>query len=185
MSGRDRCIAPCVEGLRELSVNVGYQEAVHQILKLRRNGKDRGAEENDSRSNHGPTRAYKWSLHFVPFPRGISVPWEPGLLWHIYGEKGEIRVSCDDEFLQIGLFDPVLKVLDHATTELKVIELPKDEFESLPRENKNIARLHEAFAKTESENLVDFEKAVVRYRFLDEVFKSLAKKRQGQYRQTY
>ncbi|CZR64811.1 uncharacterized protein PAC_14710 [Phialocephala subalpina] len=81
------------------------------------------------------------------FRGGYPFPGEPGLLWHICDEKGKVRVSCDDAFLQIGLFDPVLRVLDHETSLVDVVKLPKEEFESLRRENRYIARLYEAFAK--------------------------------------
>lgn len=57
----------------------------------------------------------------------------------------------------------MLKVLGHETHEVEVIKLPEDEFKSLPRENRNTARLYEAFVRGESENSVDFEKIVVRY----------------------
>lgn len=65
------------------------------------------------------------------------------------------------------------------------VVLPTDEFDKFPRENRNISRLYDAFARGETENLVDFEKAVVRQRFLDEVFKASAEKRVGRYQQTY
>ena len=120
------------------------------------------------------------------FRGGYPYPGEPGLLWQIYGEKGEIRVSCDDAFLQIGLYDPKISILDHATNKVEVLDLPADEMEEFPRENRNIARMYEAFATQEKhENLVDFENAVVRHRFLDEVFKASAEKRHGKYKQTY
>lgn len=119
------------------------------------------------------------------FRGGYPYPGEPGLLWQIYGETGEIRVSCDDAFLQIGLYDPKITILNHATNEVEVLNLPVDEMAEFPRENRNIARMYEAFAKGETENLVDFENAVVRHRFLDEVFKASAEKRLGKYKQTY
>lgn len=68
---------------------------------------------------------------------------------------------------------------------MKVVRLPIDEMAEFPRENRNIARLYEAFAKGEDDNLVNFEKAVVRHRFLDEVFKGSAEKRIGKYKSTY
>lgn len=68
---------------------------------------------------------------------------------------------------------------------MKAIELPRVQFEHLPRSNRNIARLYEAFAKGEMENLADFKKAVVRHRMLDEVFKSSEEGRLGEYNATY
>lgn len=80
-------------------------------------------------------------------------------------------MSCDDAFLQIGLYDPKITILDHATNEVKTVELPHDEMASFPRENQNIACLYEAFAKGEDENLANFEKAVVRHRFLKDLLR--------------
>jgi len=120
------------------------------------------------------------------FRGGYPYPGEPGLPWHIYGEKGEIRVSCEDAFLQIGLYDPKITILNHATNKVEVLELPKEEMAKFPREPRNISRMYEAYAANgKHENLVDFEQAVVRHRFLDEVFKAPAEKRHGKYKQTY
>ncbi|KAH6677162.1 NAD-P-binding protein [Halenospora varia] len=86
---------------------------------------------------------------------------------------------------KIGLYDPKITILDHATNEVKTVELPHDKMASFPRENQNIARLYEAFAKGEDENLANFEKAAVRHRFLNEVFEGSAEKRIGKYKSTY
>lgn len=59
-----------------------------------------------------------------------------------------------------------------------------EEWEGLPRDNRNIGRLDEAFATGEgpegAENWVGFEKAVVKHRFLDEVFRASEEKKVGQ-----
>jgi hypothetical protein len=100
--------------------------------------------------------------------------------------EGEIRLSCDASFLQIGLFDPKLTVVDHESATVKGVDVASEEWEGLPRENRNIGRLYEAFATGEgAENLVGFEKAVVRHRFLDEVFRASEEKSVGQYKQEY
>lgn len=119
------------------------------------------------------------------FRGGNPYPGEPGLLWHIYGERGEIRITCDGAFVRVGSYDPKITISDHATREVEAMELPEDEMEELPRESRNTARLYEAFAKGETENLVNFGQPVVRHRFLDEVFKASAEKRVGKYKQTY
>jgi len=81
------------------------------------------------------------------FRGGNPYPGGPGLLWHVYGERGEIRITCDDAFVRVGSYDPKVTISDHATRVVEAIELPEDEMEELPRESKNTARLYEAFAK--------------------------------------
>jgi hypothetical protein len=51
--------------------------------------------------------------------------------------------------LQIGLFDPKLTVVDHESAIAKGVDVAGEEWEELPRDNRNIGRLDEAFATGE------------------------------------
>lgn len=92
----------------------------------------------------------------------------PGLVWTIYGEKGEIRVTSSGPFLQIGYPDLAVSIHDFAKDEVTEVEIPED-LEALPLPARNIARVYEL----QAEGVVNcsFEDAVERHAFLDKVDK--------------
>lgn len=93
----------------------------------------------------------------------------PALVWRIYGEKGEIRITAAAVLLQMGLYDAAVTVYDNSTDTVEVVNLPKDPYEHLPEWGRNVASLYNAFA--EEANYPTFDDAVERHRFIDRVCK--------------
>ncbi|KAF7194100.1 Galactose/lactose metabolism regulatory protein GAL80 [Pseudocercospora fuligena] len=98
----------------------------------------------------------------------------PGLAWRIYGEKGEIEVTSDGSFLQVGYGDSmVIKLHDHDKDEVKTIDWEvKDGYEGYPGPAQNVARLYEAFADGRQEDYADWKQAVARHRLLEKLEES-------------
>jgi predicted dehydrogenase len=91
----------------------------------------------------------------------------PGLVWRIYGEKGEIEVTSDGSFLQIGYPNMAIKLHDQAKDTVETIDYEvNDGFESLPLPAQNVARMYEAFADGRTGDFADWEEAVQRHLLL-------------------
>ncbi|KAI9722729.1 MAG: hypothetical protein M1812_001660 [Candelaria pacifica] len=117
----------------------------------------------------------------------------PALLWRIYCERGEIRLTAPMPFLGLADKDVKIELHDGNTDKVETVESKPGEgdeaFKNLekdvPRygkhEAQNIARLYEAFAKGEKDKYVDFEGAVRRHKMLDEMYKSYEEGRVGKY----
>lgn len=103
----------------------------------------------------------------------------PGLVWRIYGEKGEIMITGSSPSFDEGPNEVVIKVYDNDTDSVEEIELPKDPKVNLPSAGRNVARLYDAFAK--GEHYPTFDDAVARHRFIDLVYKSSEEGRKVQY----
>ncbi|KAF2687884.1 NAD(P)-binding protein [Lentithecium fluviatile CBS 122367] len=102
-----------------------------------------------------------------------------GLLWRIYGDKGEIQVTGPNSYLQIADGDVKIEVFEQASGKVEEVAVDKDEFskEDMPLYARNIARLYEAFAdgkKGEDQGVLDWEDALKRHQFVDEVYKKAA-----------
>jgi predicted dehydrogenase len=99
-----------------------------------------------------------------------------GLLWRIYGEKGEIQVTGSNSFLQITDGDKKIELFDHASGKVEEVDAAKDDFSETPLFGRNIARLYEAFAdgKGTAEGVLDWEEALKRHQFVDEVYEKAA-----------
>lgn len=101
---------------------------------------------------------------------GKPFPGTPVLEWRIHGETGEIRITSPIIFLNFGHPDTKIELYDHKTGEVEVVEEVHDELKHLPMQARNIGRMYDLFAKGE-EASYDFEHAVERHRFLDELFR--------------
>jgi predicted dehydrogenase len=108
-----------------------------------------------------------------PFPPG------PQFLWRIYGEKGEIEVTASGALLNVGYDDTKVLLHDQLTGQVETIEIAKDEWDDLPLQAKNIARLYEAFRKGESEGVVDFESTVRRHALIEDIYEHWDSGNQG------
>lgn len=104
----------------------------------------------------------------------------PGLVWRIYGEKGEIMITGSSPLFNIGPDDLVIKVYDSETDIVEEIERPKDPKADSPSLGRNVARLYDAFAK--EEYYPTFDDAGARHQFIDLVYKSSEEGRKVQYR---
>lgn len=96
---------------------------------------------------------------------------QPGLVWRIYGEKGEVSVTCGVSAIQLGL-PLTIAVFDHASDTVEEV-LKGDEFdagfwEDLPVVARIVGRLYEAYAL--GQEYGDWELAVKRHRFVEKVF---------------
>lgn len=99
---------------------------------------------------------------------------EAGHIWRIYGSKGEVQVTGPDSYLQIADDNVKIEVFEHESGKTETVEVDKDAFsgEEYPLYARNIARLYEAFAdgKGEDEGVLDWEAAVKRHAFVEEVY---------------
>ncbi|KAI9770337.1 MAG: transcription regulator gal80 [Candelina submexicana] len=115
------------------------------------------------------------------------------LLWRIYCESGEIRLTTTMPFLGLADREVKIEVHDAKIDTVETIESKPAEgdeaFENLEKEvpvygkheAQNVARLYEVFAKGEEEKYADFEGAVVRHKMIKETYKSYEEGRVGKY----
>ena len=98
-----------------------------------------------------------------------------GVLWRIYGEKGEIQVTGQDPFLHLSEDNYKIEVFDHQSGETEVLEVEKDEWSGEVSNTRNVARnvarLYEGFTeeKGEEEGVFGWEVAVEKHKFVDDV----------------
>lgn len=104
---------------------------------------------------------------------------KPKFLWRIYGEKGEIEVTASGGGLNVGYDDEQILVDDFEKTTLETVSVDTDEWDELPRQARNVARLYEAFWKGESDGVATFEEAVGRHEMLDGMYEAWDKGEQG------
>lgn len=93
---------------------------------------------------------------------------EPAYQWHIYGEKGEIRIVSPGPF--VNFYDPNVTIRVHDQEKDTVEEVAWDEpslVSGLPSPAQNVARMYEAWAAGGS--VPDFEAALRRHKMLDAV----------------
>jgi len=93
----------------------------------------------------------------------------PGLVWRIYGEKGEILVTGTGPSFGTGVKDASVKVYDNEKDTVDEIELAEDS-EDLPLPARYVARLYDAFAN--GGEYPTFEDALERHRLIDKVNRS-------------
>ena len=95
-----------------------------------------------------------------------------GHTWRIYGTEGEIQITGPDSYLQIAEENIKIEVFEHKSGKTEVVQLDKDEFSEHMLYGRNIARLYEAFAdgKGREEGVLNWEDALARHRFVDEVY---------------
>lgn len=124
---------------------------------------------------------------------GMPFKDSPALLWRIYCEQGEIRLTGQLPFMGIADKDIKIEVHDAKTDKVETVDskpahgdeayknLEKKEPIYGKHEAQNVARLYDAFSKGEKEKYADFEGAVVRQRMIDEMYKSFEEDRVGRY----
>jgi predicted dehydrogenase len=102
---------------------------------------------------------------------GKAFPSGPNLVWRIYGEKGEIEITAPSAGLNVGSDETKILLHDQVTGELETVKVEKDEWDELPNQARNIARLYEAFRKGETDGVVSFAEAVKRHELIDGMYK--------------
>ncbi|KAJ5406057.1 NAD-binding Rossmann fold oxidoreductase family protein [Penicillium sp. CMV-2018d] len=93
----------------------------------------------------------------------------PGLVWSIYGEKGEIRILGPSAFIELA-GTTSFEVYNFDTDDVEQVELKKGAFAEMNPMNRNLARLYEAIAAGDKSLFCDFEEAVKRHEFIEEIY---------------
>lgn len=106
---------------------------------------------------------------------------DPGLVWHIIGTKGEIRITSPT-LLGITTGIETFELYDHEKDTIEVIECPFPEVvKDIGNFSKNCGQVYEAFATGGKEGLVTFEDALLRHRLIEEIWKKSEEKKPAQY----
>lgn len=105
---------------------------------------------------------------------GSQFKGQPGLDWRIYGSTGEIRITAQGPFLQIGYPDMMVEVHDYVKDELKNVVFEEGSgsagsYADLPIPGRNVGRVYEALK--EGRISCTFEDAVERHEFIEELYK--------------
>lgn len=101
---------------------------------------------------------------------GPPIPGNPGLRWNIHGSTGEIQVTSDGSFLQVGYEDMKIVLHDQIKNKVEDIDFtPNDDAERLPMPARNVARLYEKFYSAEQNQFVGINEAVQRHRLLEQI----------------
>ncbi|QDS69968.1 hypothetical protein FKW77_002865 [Venturia effusa] len=104
---------------------------------------------------------------------------KPKFLWRIYGEKGEIEVTASGTGLNVGYDDEQILLDDFEKGTLETVSVDTDEWDELPRQARNVARLYEAFRKGKGDGIATFDEAVERHKMLDGMYEAWDKGDQG------
>ncbi|KAJ5984808.1 hypothetical protein N7522_012004 [Penicillium canescens] len=98
----------------------------------------------------------------------------PGLEWRIYGEKGEIKITGPSAFIEIVGTNSI-QLHDFDTDEIVEIALKNGAFAEMDPIYRNLARVYEAIAAGDKSLLCDFEDAVERHHFIEEIYNKNSK----------
>ena len=95
---------------------------------------------------------------------------QPGLVWSIYGEKGEIRITNPLSVLDILHDDVKIMLHDFAGgKEPREVEVPKDGMSDLAGTSENVGRIYEAYAR--DANYPDWKDGMKRHELIEEMWK--------------
>ncbi|KAI9044670.1 Gfo/Idh/MocA family protein [Aspergillus affinis] len=100
---------------------------------------------------------------------GAPFKGSPGLVWSIYGEKGEIRILGPSAFIEV-VSTTSIELHNFDTDVVEQIELKRGAFDEFSPMTRNVARVYEAIAAGDKSRLCDFEGAVKRHEFIEEVY---------------
>jgi len=77
---------------------------------------------------------------------GDAFPGQPTVVWEIYGEKGEIRITNPASTIDIvhAGIDIQLHVFGE---DAEKVDIPEDELSSVPHPAQNVGRIYDAYAK--------------------------------------
>jgi len=113
---------------------------------------------------------------------GRPFPGEPGLRWHIVGEKGELMITSPMAPIDIG--SDGIKILFHEYAAEKKylhpmrhpappapveIELLEDKLSDVPNPARNVGHLYEAFADGRTDSYADWKVGLRRHELMEEM----------------
>lgn len=103
-----------------------------------------------------------------------------GLVWTLYGPKGELKITHSSSNLNVGTEFPTTKARFHRFNTDTVEDLAVDQeqpafFRQLPLPARNIARLYEAFARDDESAGVDFADALRLHEALEDICQAAEK----------
>ncbi|KAF2268492.1 oxidoreductase [Lojkania enalia] len=95
-----------------------------------------------------------------------------GCFWRIFGTKGEIQVTGSSSWIHLSDDNLKIELFDQASGKTETVEVDKDDFSDMGLYARNVARLYEGFAegKGEKDGVLDWEVALKRHQFVDEVY---------------
>ncbi|RYP43852.1 hypothetical protein DL768_009632 [Monosporascus sp. mg162] len=113
------------------------------------------------------------TLH-MRFRRAQAFLGEPALVWSIYGEKGEIRLTAAlDTMLQVSsLMDVTIDIDDHENNEVQRVEWKWGAYPELHYLSRSYGPLYEAYYTGDVGKYADFGHAVKRHTQLDGILAS-------------
>ncbi|OQO00014.1 hypothetical protein B0A48_14217 [Cryoendolithus antarcticus] len=117
---------------------------------------------------------------------GAPFPGEPGLRWHIVGEKGELLITNNMMMMDVLHTSAKVQWLDYSrraksavndvlndkpqSIPVTELEVPKDELSKVGDMAENVGRLYEAFADGENGMYADWEVGLRRHELMEEMF---------------
>lgn len=111
----------------------------------------------------------------ITMRQGKAFPGTPKLVWHIFGTKGEIRVTANAP-ISLALGGEKIEVFDHEKDVVEEVDVRYSEAvqELTSPFAKNIGAMYELFAKDGAvgQGFVDFQEAVGMHKILGKIEKS-------------
>ncbi|KAI5206123.1 hypothetical protein E4T39_02601 [Aureobasidium subglaciale] len=95
---------------------------------------------------------------------------EPDCRWLINGDEGDISITNPRGCFDIEHEGIEIKYRKAGEKEAQKIELPQDDLTELKHPAQNVGRLYEAFVKGETGSYADWNVALKRHAFIDEMF---------------
>lgn len=99
---------------------------------------------------------------------------DKGLVWSIYGEKGEIKVTCPMCMMDIVHAGVEMKLQVFGKDDVETLELPEDDFSDLPHPAQNVGRIYAAYAdghKGGDSGFPDWQVGMKRHRLMEAMWK--------------
>ncbi|KAL2823209.1 NAD(P)-binding protein [Aspergillus cavernicola] len=119
------------------------------------------------------------STLFARFSPGAPFPGEPAMVWHVVGERGELRLTAEaTTTLQAQGYDkPVsIEIFNLDTNEVQAVGWTWSDWQTaLPIPARSVGRLYEAFASGDTEGIPSFEDALHRHMRLGDMLSSGSK----------
>jgi len=102
---------------------------------------------------------------------GDPFPGQPGLTWHIVGEKGELLITNPIAVMDIMHGGAKIMLKEAGSKEASEVEIPADaEVDKLQHPSQNVGRLYEAFADKKTESYADWSLALRRHELIEEIY---------------
>lgn len=96
---------------------------------------------------------------------------QPGVIWTIYGEKGEIKITNPMSLLDIVPAGINIQLQVFGKEGVEELKVPEDDMTSLKHPSQNVGRIYEAFAKGEVGTYPDWKLAMKRHELMEEMWR--------------